>query len=120
VNLIVPVRFVPLAAVPFVNLTPTVQVAPGANVAPVQLSAPMTLLNRKPVPGPFWTVTLLTVICAALVPVAVFVSVTVPVPVFTPVGSVMVSGLGVIVTVAPLATPVPVRVTGEPVTVAPV
>ena len=47
--------------------------------------------------------------------VEVFFSVTVPVPVGVPVGSVMVSGLGVIDTV-PRATPVPVSVTGEPVT----
>jgi hypothetical protein len=51
---------------------------------------------------------------------AVFVRVTVPVPVLTPVANVIVSGFGVIDTLARVATPVPVSVTGEPVTVAPV
>lgn len=54
---------------------------------------------------------------------AVFFSVTVPVPVSVPAGSVIVSGFGVfgvIDTVALIATPVPVRVTAVGVTVAPV
>jgi hypothetical protein len=53
---------------------------------------------------------------------ALFVKVSVPVPVkFTaPLGRVIVSGFGAIETVARFATPVPVNATGEPVTVAPV
>ena len=46
------------------------------------------------------------------------VSVTVPVPVMLPVGSVIVSGFGEIDIVARVATPVPVNVTGVGVTVA--
>src|SRR5579883_889055 len=60
-----------------------------------------------------------TVICEPPAAPAL-VSVTTPVPVILPVGSVMVSGFGVIDTVAREATPVPVRATGEPVTTAPV
>lgn len=51
---------------------------------------------------------------------AVFVSVTVPEPDSVPVGRVMVNGFGLIETVARVATPVPVSVTGVGVTVAPV
>ena len=47
----------------------------------------------------------------------VFVKVTVPVPVFAPVGKVIVRGLGVTVTV-PRGTPVPLSATGDPVTAA--
>ena len=50
---------------------------------------------------------------------AVLVNVIVPVPVAVPVGNVIVNGLGVIDTVALVAVPVPVSVTGEPVTAAP-
>ena len=55
----------------------------------------------------------------AAAPEAVFVSVTVlgP-PVMLPVGAVIRSGFGVIVSVARFATPVPVKVTGVPVPVA--
>jgi hypothetical protein len=49
---------------------------------------------------------------------AVFVSVTVPDPDRVPDARVMVRGFGAIDTVARVATPAPVRVTGEPVTVA--
>jgi hypothetical protein len=66
------------------------------------------------------TVSEATVMLAPVVAGAVFVSVTVPVPVLTPVANVIVSGFGVIDTLARAATPVPVSVTGEPVTVAPV
>jgi hypothetical protein len=53
---------------------------------------------------------------------AVFVKVTTPVPVKLkmPEGRVTVNGLGVMETVARVATPVPDIATGEPVTVAPV
>jgi hypothetical protein len=51
---------------------------------------------------------------------AVFVSVTIAVLLSVPEGSVIVSGLGAIDTVARAATPVPVSATGDPVTVAPV
>ena len=51
---------------------------------------------------------------------AVFVSVTVPDPERVPEARVMVSGFGLIETVARVATPVPVSDTGVGVTVAPV
>jgi hypothetical protein len=120
VNVIVPLRFVPLGDKTLVNLTPTVQVAPGAKVVPVHVSAPATALKNQVAgdpPSALDTVTPLTVICAPAAGAAL-VSVTVPVPVFTPVGSVIVSGLGVIDAVARLATPVPVSTTGVGVTVA--
>jgi len=66
------------------------------------------------------TATLLTVNCAPVPAGAVLAKVTVLVPVREPVGNVMVSGLGVIDTVARVATPVPASVTGVGVTVAPV
>ena len=64
---------------------------------------------------PSGTVTFVT---ATFEPVAaaVLVRVTVPVPVVTPVASVIVSGLGVIDSAARVATPVPDSATGEPVT----
>ena len=67
------------------------------------------------------TATLLTATCEPP-EAAVFVSVTTPVPVMfrTPLGSVIVSGLGEIDMVARVATPVPVNVSGVGVTVAPV
>ena len=46
VNRIVPARFTPRVAVTFVNLTPTVQVAPGASVVPVQVSCLFTALRK--------------------------------------------------------------------------
>jgi hypothetical protein len=123
VKVIVLVRVVPLA-VPgtVVNLTPTVQAAPGAKVVPVQLSAPTTVLKNQvmrlpPVPV---IATEETVIWEPPVVGAVFVRVTVPIPVMAPEAKVIVSGFGVIDTLARAATPVPVSVTGEPVTVAPV
>lgn len=104
-----------------VNRTVTVQNPPGASTAPVQLSGPASTptlkkyVNREPPEVAMFV----TVICAPPVG-AVLVNVTRPVPVRFPDGRVMVSGFGVIDTVARDATPVPVRVTGEPVTVAPV
>jgi len=67
------------------------------------------------------TATLLTATCEPPA-AAVFVNVTVPVPVkfSIPLGSVIVSGFGEIDMVARVATPVPVNVTGVGVTVAPV
>ena len=104
-----------------VNLTDTVQLVPGAMFAPVQVSGPARgpLVKRYVSMVPPVADTLVT---ATLDPpaAAVFVSVTVPVPVLPPVGKVIVNGLGVIDTVARAATPVPVSVTGEGVTVAPV
>src|ERR1700757_769123 len=120
VNTIVPARSTPLGEPTLVNLTPTVQLAPGARVAPQQLSAPTTLLKKKVVRLPPETASEATVMLAPVVAGAVFVRVTAHVPVLTPAANVIVSGLGVIDTVARVATPVPVSVTGEPVTVAPV
>ncbi len=119
-KVIVPARFTPLAdpaTLVVVNLTTTVQVPPGAKVAPVHAFCPA--LKNQPVPAPE-TATPLTVVCAPMFAGAVLVSVTVPVPVLSPVGSVIVSGLGVIDTVARFATPVPVSCTDDGVTVAPV
>jgi len=98
------------------NLTPTVQLAPGARAAPVQVSVPLIQAQISPAPV---TATLVT---ATFDPpaAAVLVRVTVLVPVSVPAGSVIVSGFGVIDTVAVVATPVPLIETGEPVTVAPV
>ena len=106
------------------NRTPTVQLAPGASVVPVQVSLPRTTLKShtppvKDAPAPA-TATPVTVKLAPVVAADVFVSVTVPVPVVVPVGREMDNGLGVIDTAARAATPVPVSVTGDPVTVAPV
>lgn len=122
VNTIVPRRSTPLAELTFVNLTPTVHDCPGVRVVPVQVSCPATALKnqvKRPPPGEL-TATPVTVICEVLV--ALFVNVTVPVPVLglEPAGKVIVSGFGVIDTVARVATPVPVSVTGVGVTVAPV
>jgi hypothetical protein len=121
VKVIVPVRFVPLAENKFVNLTPTVQLAPGANVAPVQLFAPATRLKEYVKPLPPDVATLVTATCAP-VDAAVLVRVTVPVPVMfkAPLGNVMVSGFGEIERLARADTPAPVSVTGVGVTVAPV
>jgi hypothetical protein len=106
-----------------VNLTVTVQVAPGAKVAPVQVSGPPSrppLIKdhvRIPDPGAA-TVALVTVNCAPPAG-AVLVSATVLVPVMVPVGKVMVSGFGVIDTVARFATLAPVSATGVGVTTVP-
>ena len=123
VNTIVPGRSTPLAELTLVNRTPTVHDCPGARVVPVQVSCPTTALKnqvKRPLPVPELTATPVTVICEVLV--ALFVNVTVPVPVLglEPAGKVIVSGLGAIDTVARVATPVPVSVTGVGVTVAPV
>ena len=117
-NVIVPVRFAPLAERRLVNLTDTEQLAPGATVAPVQVSGPAKgpLVNMYVSRVPPLTATLVT--CTDAPPAAaVFVSVTVPVPVELPVGNEMVSGE--MLTVAG-AVPVPVSVTAAGVTVAPV
>ena len=99
------------------NLTPTVQVAPGARVVPVQLSPPTTALKNQVVAVPPVIATAVTLTGDV---VDVFVRVTVPVPVTLriPFGKVMVNGLGVIVTVpgGGGAIPVPLRATGDPVT----
>jgi hypothetical protein len=111
-----------------VNLTVTVQLVPGAMFCPVQVSGPARgpLVKRYVSMVPPVAATLVT---ATLDPpaAAVFVRLTVPVPavqarigVGEQLGKVIVSGFGVIDTVARAAKPVPVSVTGEPVTVAPV
>jgi hypothetical protein len=125
VNVIVPARFTPPAEVTFVNRTPTVHEAPGASVVPVQVSAPATALKnqvRRLLPAPEETATPVTVADAPVAALPVFVNVTVPVPLrgLPPAANVIVSGFGVIDTVARVATPVPVKVTGVGVTVAPV
>ena len=99
----------------------TVHVAPGASVAPVQVFGPASAptLKKYVVGEPPETVTLVTATCAPLA-AAVLLKVSVPVPVTTPVGRVIVSGFDVIDMVARVATPVPVSVTGVGVTVAPV
>jgi len=116
----VPARFVPRVEPTFVNLTVTVHDAPGASVVPVQLSGPASGPTRKKYVNrePPLTDTLLTV-TEALPAAAVLVRVAMPVPLPDPLGSVMVNGEGEIPTVAGFA-PVPLRATGEPVTVAPV
>ena len=122
VKVIVPARFTPLGDVALVNLTPTVQLSPGTRVVPVQVSgiAAFAALKNHVDEVPPETAKLLTVVCAPVPAGAVLVSVTVAVPVLVPLGRVIVSGLGVMDTVALAATPVPVRATGDPVTVAPV
>lgn len=72
--------------------------------------------QMKPAPETFTPVTDTCEPVAA----AVLVSVTVPDPDNVPEGKVIVSGFGVIDTVARVATPVPVNDTGVGVTVAPV
>ena len=47
VKVIVPARFAPLGERTFVNLTHTVQLAPGAKVAPVQVSGPASAPTLK-------------------------------------------------------------------------
>jgi hypothetical protein len=98
------------------NVAPTVQLLPGARFTPVQLSAPLVQVQTRPAP------VTLTAVTATLDPpaAAVFVSVTTAVLLSVPLGSVIVSGLGAIDTVAFAATPAPVSATGDPVTVAPV
>ena len=117
--MIVPARFTPLGDRTFVNLTPTVHDAPGARLAPVQVFCPATALKKLVSRVPPVTETPVT---ATDVPPtgAVLVRLTIPVPVRTPVGKVIVSGFGAIETVPRVVTPVPVSVTGDPVTVAPV
>jgi len=113
VNVMVPARLTPLGDKPFVNLTPTVHVPPGARTVPVHVSAPATALKdqlRPPPPIPFVTATPVTVTGEV---VEVLVRVTAPVPVIVPVANVIVKGLGVIDTV-PGVTPVPLRAIGEP------
>ena len=46
VNVIAPLRVAPLGEPTFVKRTVTVQLAPGASVAPVQLSDPATRLKK--------------------------------------------------------------------------
>jgi hypothetical protein len=118
VKVIVPARFTPLGEPVFVNLTDTVQEAPGARFVPVQVSGPASgpFEKKKVVSVPPAATTL--VIATEEVP-AVFLRVTVPVPVIVPVGKVMVSGFGEIVTVALFATPEPLSGTGVGVTITP-
>ena len=92
------------------------QLAPGSNVAPVQVIVPAVKAQIRPVPA---TDTLVTETSDPPT-AAVFANVTVPDPLRVSDARVMVSGLGEIDTVARVATPVPVRVTGVGVTVAPV
>ena len=103
------------------NLTVTVQLAPGARVVPVQLSGPASAptLKKKVKGEPPETATLETVIWAP-VPGAVLARVIIPVPVMVPVGKVILSGFGAIDTVARVKTPVPLSKTGVGVTAAPV
>src|SRR5260370_31569439 len=108
----VPARLTPLAAVTLVNLTPTVQVPPGARTVPVHVSAPATALKNQVRTVPPETATPVTVTGEVVV---VLVRVTVPVPLrgLAPAASVIVKGLGVIDT-APGVTPVPLRAIGRP------
>jgi hypothetical protein len=119
VNAIVPARFVPLVEVTLVNLTETVQLAPGAMAAPVQLSGPANApFEKKNVSAdPPLAATAVTETCDPPA-AALFVSVTNPVPLATPVASVMVGAE--MATAARPVTPVPVSVTGVGVTAAPV
>jgi len=96
-----------------VNRTVAVQLAAGAKFVPMQVSESLVKAQISPAPD---TVTLVT---ATLEPPAAveFVNVTVPVPVRVPDGNVIVNG--VIDTVPRVATLVPVKVSGEFVTVAP-
>ena len=119
VNVIIPARSTPLGESTFVNLTPTVHDAPGARGTPVQVSDPATMLKKYVRIDPPETAILLT-FTEALPAGAVLVNVIVPVPVMVPVGNVILNGFGAIDTADRVAVPVPVNVTGEPVTVAPV
>ena len=94
------------------NWTDTAQEAPGARFVPTQVS-PVFFVKAHMRPAP---VTLSAVIATLDALTALFVTVTVPEPVRVPAGRVMLGG--VIVKVPLVATPVPVSVTGEPVTVA--
>jgi len=117
----VPARFVPLVAKMLLNLTLTVQLAPGANVVPVQVSDALTTTkkNVNMLPPGVEAATLVTANCAPPAG-AVFVSVTIPVPDPVPAGRVISKGFGEIDAVARVATAAPVSATGVPVTVAPV
>ncbi len=113
VKVMVPARLTPLVDVTLVNLTPTVQVPPGAKTVPVHVSAPATALKNQVRTVPPETATPVTVTGEV---VEVLVRVTVPVPIrglAVPVANVIVKGLGVIETV-PGGTPVPLRAIGEP------
>jgi len=98
------------------KVTCTVHVPPGARLVPVQLSVPLVKDQIKPAPETLTDVTATLELPAA----DVFVNVTFADPVKVPEGSVIVSGLGVIDTLDLASTPVPVRLTGLGVTVAPV
>src|SRR5262249_53345706 len=121
VKLIVPLRFTPGGASTLVNRTPTVQVPPGGMACPVQAFWPSTRLKNQvsnDPPGPFVTVTLLTVMLAPVPSCgAPLVRTTMPASVMAPAGIVMVTGATE--TVARFATPVPVSVTGVGSTTAP-
>ena len=118
VNVIIPARSTPLGESTFVNLTPTVHDAPGARGTPVQVFDPAMTLKKYVPSVPPETATLVT-FSEAPPAAAVLVNVMVPVPLKVPVGNVIVNGLGVIDTGDCVAAPVPVSVTGEPVTAAP-
>jgi hypothetical protein len=118
VNLIVPDLFPVFVRAKRVYLTSTVQDAPGIRLVPVQVSAAPATKLKVPGPAPLVTLTFVTAILDGLA--VLFVSVAVPAMVRIPASNVMVSGLGVMVTVALFATPVPVKFTGVGVTVAPV
>jgi hypothetical protein len=105
----------------FVKRTVTVQAAPGASKAPVQLSGPASLPTLKKYVENDPPVTDIPLTVVEVPPTAcVLVSVTSAVPVEDPVGKVIVCGFGEIETVARVETPVPLSVTGKGVTVAPV
>src|SRR5215831_3729698 len=119
----VPSRSTPRVASKLENRTVTVQLSPGASVVPVHVSGPANAPEisdqvNSPDPGAD-TLWLVTVKLAPPIAGDVLVSVTVPVPVTTAGGRTIVSGLGVIETVARFATPAPVSVTGEPFTMTP-
>lgn len=108
-NLIVPDLFPVFVRAKRVYLTSTVQDAPGIRLVPVQVSAAPATKLKVPGPAPLVTLTFVTAILDGLA--VLFVSVAVPAMVRIPASNVMVSGLGVMVTVALVVTPVPVSVT---------
>ncbi len=93
--------------------TVTVHEAPGARLLSRQVSVPLVQDQINPAPA-----TLSAVIATLDALAALLVTVTVPAPVKVPVGRVTVTG--VTVNAPRVATPVPLSVTGEFVTVAPV
>lgn len=117
VNVIVPVRLLPRAANRFVNRTVTVHDEPGVSGTPVHPSVPATMLKMYCNGFGFVIAMLVTLTCEPPV-AAVLLKVTKPVPLSTPVGSVIVGAK--MDTGARLATLVPTKVTELGVIVAPV